>query len=59
MFFVKVEDLEANLEVLVFADILSRNPLIWQENKTVVVYGRLSWRDGEPKLICEQVMELN
>jgi len=59
MFFVKVEDVEANLEVLVFNDVLLKTSFLWQENKTVVISGRLSWRDGEPKLICEKVQELN
>ena len=58
MLFVKVEDLSDNLEVLVFSDILNKNPTAWQENKVVSINGRLSWRNGEPKLICEQVQEL-
>jgi DNA polymerase-3 subunit alpha len=59
MLFVTLEDLENNLEVLVFADTLSKNPLIWQENKAIMVDGRLSWKNGdEPKLICEEVKEL-
>ncbi|MEK7087027.1 MAG: DNA polymerase III subunit alpha, partial [Patescibacteria group bacterium] len=58
MLFVTLEDLSDNLEVLVFSDTLAKNPLIWQENKAVVVNGRLSWRNDEPKLICDEVREL-
>ena len=58
MLFVTLEDLENNLEVLVFADTLAKNPLVWQENKAIIVNGRLSWRGDEPKLICDEVREL-
>ncbi|MBI2278973.1 MAG: DNA polymerase III subunit alpha [Candidatus Brennerbacteria bacterium] len=58
MLFVTLEDLSDNLEVMVFADTLAKHPLIWQENRAVLLTGRLSWRDGEPKLICDEVKEL-
>ncbi|MEK7513192.1 MAG: OB-fold nucleic acid binding domain-containing protein, partial [Patescibacteria group bacterium] len=58
MLFVTLEDLEDNLEVLVFSDTLAKHPLIWQPNKAIMVSGRLSWRDNEPKLICDGVKEL-
>ncbi|MFH1193014.1 MAG: DNA polymerase III subunit alpha [Candidatus Jorgensenbacteria bacterium] len=58
MLFVTLEDLSDNLEVLVFSETLLKHPLIWQENKAVMVSGRLSWRDEEPKLICDEVREL-
>ena len=58
MLFVTLEDLSDNLEVLVFSDTLTKYPLIWQENKAVMVNGRLSWRDDEVKLIADEVKEL-
>ncbi len=58
MLFVTLEDLSDNLEVLVFADTLAKNPIIWQENKAVIISGRLSWRNDEPKVICDEVKEL-
>ena len=58
MLFVTLEDLSDNLEVLVFSDTLAKNPLVWQENKAIIVAGRLSYRNGEPKLICDEVREL-
>lgn len=58
MLFVTLEDLSDNLEVMVFADTLAKHPLAWQENKAVLLTGRLSWRDDEPKLICDEVREL-
>jgi DNA polymerase-3 subunit alpha len=58
MLFVTIEDLSDNLEVMVFADTLAKHPFTWAENKAVLMTGRLSWRDGEPKLICDEVREL-
>jgi len=58
MLFVTLEDLSDNLEILVFANTLTKYPLVWQENKAVMVNGRLSWRNGEPILICDDVKEL-
>lgn len=58
MLFVTLEDLNDNLEILVFADTLAKYPLIWQENKAVMVNGRISWRNDEPKLICDEIKEL-
>lgn len=58
MLFVKLEDSSDSLEVLVFANTLYKNPVIWQENKAVIVDGRLSWKDDEPKLICDEAKEL-
>lgn len=58
MLFVTIEDLSDNLEVMVFADTLAKHPFTWEANKAVVMTGRLSWRDGEPKLICDEVREL-
>ncbi|MGC9046874.1 MAG: DNA polymerase III subunit alpha [Minisyncoccia bacterium] len=58
MLFVKLEDLNDNLEVLVFSETLLKNPLIWKENKAVIIDGKLSYKDGEPKVICNSVQEL-
>ena len=58
MLFVTLEDLENKMELLVFSDTLTKYPLAWQENKAVMVNGRLSWRGDEPKLICDEVKEL-
>lgn len=58
MLFVTIEDLSDNLEVMVFSDTLAKHPFTWETNKAVLMTGRLSWRDGEPKLICDEVREL-
>lgn len=58
MIFVKIEDLADGMEVLVFSDILNKNPNLWKENNVVIIEGKLSWRDDEPKLIAQSAVEL-
>ncbi len=57
--FVEIEDKSGSLEMVVFSDTLAKNPGIWQENKVIVANGRLSYRNDEPKFICQQATELN
>ena len=58
MLFVTLEDQSDNVEVLVFSNVLSKNRDVWTDGNAVIVNGRLSWRDGEAKLICNKVREL-
>jgi DNA polymerase-3 subunit alpha len=58
MLFMKVEDLTDKIEVVVFPGAIERNPRAFQENKIVLVSGKLDNRDGVPKLICENIEEI-
>lgn len=58
MLFVKIEDTSNGIEVLVFPSILKADPEVWQEDKIIMMNCRLSDKDGESKLICNQVREL-
>ena len=58
MLFVRLEDESDTIEVLVFSDTLSKHQEVWQENNAVLIKGRLSWRDNEPKLICNHALAL-
>jgi len=58
MLFVSLEDLSARIEVVVFPSIIERNPSIFQENKIVMIQGRVDSKDGMPKLICETIEEI-
>ncbi len=58
MLFVTLEDMQNSIELLVFSDTLSKYQALLQENKVVLVSGRLSWRGDEAKLICDGVKEL-
>ena len=57
--FVRIEDTSDSMELVVFSEILSKKPEAWLPNSIVVVQGKLSMRDSEPKLIAEEVVRLN
>jgi DNA polymerase-3 subunit alpha len=56
--FVTIEDLTGALEIVVFSEALAKNPAVWRENNIILVDGSLSWRNDEPKFICQNAMEL-
>ncbi|OGZ18831.1 MAG: DNA polymerase III subunit alpha [Candidatus Nealsonbacteria bacterium RBG_13_42_11] len=58
MLFINVEDLNNRIEVIVFPGIIERNPSVFQENKIVMIQGRLDSKDGIPKIICENIEEI-
>jgi len=58
MLFTQLEDENNKIEVVVFPAIIERNPGIFQENKIVMIRGRVDNRDGVPKIICEEIEEL-
>jgi len=59
MLFVTLEDERAKIEVLVFPRTLEQTATIWQEDKPVIVSGRVDDKDGNIKVLCEEVRELN
>jgi DNA polymerase-3 subunit alpha len=58
MLFVKLEDITSNIEILVFPSVLKKNPTVWQEDKIIIVAGRISDKDGEIKLLAEEAKEI-
>lgn len=54
MLFVTIEDLTDSIELLVFNSALEKTPNLWQENTPVLVIGRLTWRNGDVKFICNE-----
>ena len=58
MLFIKLEDLTDKAEVVVFPNIIERNPTAFEENKIVFISGRVDNRDNIPKVIAEQVEEI-
>jgi len=55
MLFVKIEDMHDNIETMVFSDTFAKSSNIWVEGVVAEVKGRLSKKDGEPKIICYEV----
>lgn len=58
MLFVKLEDLSDKIEMIAFPGILEKNPLALQENKIVMVSGRIDNRGGTLKIIAEEIEEI-
>jgi DNA polymerase-3 subunit alpha len=58
MLFIAVEDLTSKIEALVFPSVLQKNPDIFKDGAAVQIKGRLSDKDGELKILCEEVKEL-
>jgi len=58
MLFTQLEDENNKIEVIIFPDVIEKNPEIFQENKIVMIKGRVDNRDGVPKLICEEIKEI-
>ena len=61
MAFVQIEDFSPKpMEVVVFARVLEKTAHVWEPNAVIVLEGKLSFRDGETKLIAEkaQILEM-
>ncbi len=58
MLFMNLEDLSTKVEIVVFASVIDKNPDIFQENKIVFVKGKVDNRDGEIKIIADEVTEI-
>lgn len=56
MIFSQIEDTNSKVELIVFNDLIQKNPGLWQENNIVVVSGRVNEKDGVPKIICQEVI---
>lgn len=55
MIFSHIEDLTSKIELVVFPNVLEKNPDIWKENSVVVAKGKINDRDGEMKLLCDDI----
>ncbi|MCK4859938.1 MAG: DNA polymerase III subunit alpha, partial [Candidatus Omnitrophica bacterium] len=58
MLFVELEDLTGKIEALVFPSILERDPTVWQEGKILILSGRLSDKDDQLKILCNEAKEI-
>ena len=59
MLFTKLEDWANKIEVVVFPDILEKNPDIWQEDNIIIVQGKVSQRNGTLSIICDNAQEFS
>jgi DNA polymerase-3 subunit alpha len=60
MIFATIEDNASgqSIEVVVFNSVLEKTAAAWVENACVIVDGRVSHRDGETKMLCENAKKL-
>lgn len=58
MLFVRLEDRTGSVEALVFPKVLQANPNLWQEDRVILARGKLSDKDGVPKLLVDEADEL-
>lgn len=58
MLFVKMEDLSDNTEILVFKDTIDANPDLWKDSNLLEVRGRISKKEGDTKLICQEARQI-
>lgn len=58
MIFSWLEDLTSKIEVIVFPNVLEKNPEAWKENTVVVARGKVNDRDGSLKFLCDEVRML-
>ena len=58
MVFSWIEDLTSKIEVVVFPNVLEKNPEAWKENSVVVARGKINDRDGSIKFMCDDVKPL-
>jgi DNA polymerase-3 subunit alpha len=58
MLFMNLDDLSDRIEVVVFPSVMEENNTAFQENKIVLISGRLDRRNDSNKLICESIEEI-
>lgn len=58
MYFTKIEDGKGQVEMVVFPAVLMKKPQVFQEHKVIIATGRVDDKDGIPKIICEDAVEV-
>jgi len=59
MAFIKLEDTESNIEILVFPKVLEAKQALIAPDKIVAIDGFVSFKDGAPKILAEDIYEVN
>jgi len=57
MAFVNLEDLQGSVEVVVFPRTYEKTRELWQDDKILIVKGRVDAKGRTPKIICESVQD--
>lgn len=59
MLFVKIEDTYDSVETIVFPSVYNTTKEEWVENNVVIISGTMSNKDGELKVICNEVKTIS
>ena len=64
MAFIKLADMESEIELIAFPGVLSKSEHLWERDKVVIVSGKVSSKDkngndSEPKIIVETIEEVS
>lgn len=54
MIFATIEDTTGSVEILVFTKTLEQTRELWQEEKIIMIAGKITDKDGVPKIICDK-----
>jgi DNA polymerase-3 subunit alpha len=57
MAFVHLEDIQGSIEVVVFPRVYAATRDLWQQDKVLVVRGRVDAERGDPKILCDSVQD--
>ena len=57
MAFVQMEDLQGNIEVVVFPRTYRTTKDLWRADRILLVRGKVDFRDQKPKIICDMVTD--
>ena len=58
MLFVRIADFNNSIEVVVFPNIYEQTQALWNEGAALLINGKISLRDSEPKIICDNAVLL-
>ena len=58
MVFLKLTDFTGNIESVVFPRVLENCGHFLQEDKCVIIRGKINIRNNEPSIVCEDIKEL-
>jgi len=57
MAFVHLEDLQGSIEVVVFPRVYAATRDLWEEDKILIVRGRVDAERGDPKILCDSAQD--
>ena len=58
MLFASLSDYDSPIEIMAFSDVISQKPDLFKEGNVIIMEGRISYRNNEPKFICQKAAEL-